>query len=346
MLIVFLIFATLLHANCSVIEIDNNQIDYSPGIYILPIPTDNYEIPENWSIPMPKISYYAGFDRPNNETKWKECLLRASRGEQVLLQKVLQIIKSPFQFIHGDRYFKWIHKLADEYKSKKTGYLDIETFKKNRHRLPISMLGYRNFDRPNFEGKHVHPGEDLSVHDIFREKNFTIPTKIVAIGNMDENWGWLSSYYLNRTVPWSFTFQSDPNPFHSDYKSCSIEMNELLSNPNLIVLFVNQHHNCSHPKVLSVPLGMNDPKEMWDSLHKAERIGLKKNELMFSAGSNWAFRPMIRNCVKVNMNDNLIVKEKISPQQFRIKLISAMTVLCMPGLGWDTYRLWETLAAG
>ena len=44
--------------------------------------------------------------------------------------------------------------------------------------------------------------------------------------------------------------------------------------------------------------------------------------------------------------EEMLAIEKISPQQYRIKLSTSRAVLCMSGLGYDTYRLWETLAAG
>jgi hypothetical protein len=33
-------------------------------------------------------------------------------------------------------------------------------------------------------------------------------------------------------------------------------------------------------------------------------------------------------------------------EQFRLKLMASNAALAMPGLGYDTYRLWETLASG
>lgn len=113
-----------------------------------------------------------------------------------------------------------------------------------------------------------------------------------------------------------------------------------------MALFVNQHHNCSHPKILAFPLGINDPKEIWSTVHKAVRSSLKKDQLIFTAGSNYAFRPKIRNCIANNMGSDMVINGRISSEAFRLKIVSSMAVLCMPGLGYDTYRLWETLGSG
>ncbi len=37
--------------------------------------------------------------------------------------------------------------------------------------------------------------------------------RIVGIGAMDENWGWLSSHFVNRTVTWYSYFYIQPYVF-------------------------------------------------------------------------------------------------------------------------------------
>ena len=46
------------------------------------------------------------------------------------------------------------------------------------------------------------------------------------------------------------------------------------------------------------------------------------------------------------VGDEMKVINKVSSQQYRLKLATSRAVLCMSGLGYDTYRLWETLALG
>jgi hypothetical protein len=310
----------------------------------IPVAIDG-EITPPWNdIPMPKKSYYAGFDAPNDPERWKRALFQASRGEQVLLKKVLEVIRSPFDYIHGSNSFKWVHQMSEHFKSKQTQFLTDLVHVKGQ-RAPIVLLGYREFDRKGHEG-HMKGFYSMNPDEIFADKTFTIPRKIVGIGSMDENWGWLSTYFVNRTVPWALSLSKHPNPWSKDFPYCNEYMARVLDDPNLVALFINQHHNCTHPKVVSVPLGINDPKEVWSSVQRAMRTSLKKDQLIFTAGSDYAFRPFIRQCITKNMGDSMVVNSKISTEAFRMKIVSSMAVLCMPGLGYDTYRLWETLGSG
>lgn len=88
------------------------------------------------------------------------------------------------------------------------------------------------------------------VLDKLRKQKFNIPQKIIAIGTMDTNWGWLSTYFLNRTVAWAlsldpYTHPGKAKPFHPKYKSPIDDVKELLDDPNLLMMVVNQHHNVS-----------------------------------------------------------------------------------------------------
>ena len=40
------------------------------------------------------------------------------------------------------------------------------------------------------------------------------------------------------------------------------------------------------------------------------------------------------------------LKKRVNEMQFYGKIARSVSVLCMPGLGYDTYRLWETLLMG
>lgn len=145
---------------------------------------DTMEIPPPWSdIPMPKKSYYAGFSPPNDPIRWKLAQVQASRGEQVLLSKVLEKIKSPFDYIKGSVTFKWVHHLADYHKARVDGYLKDLSHLKKSQRAPITMLGYRKFDRPSFEG-HMTGFDSMNPDEIIGNPKFNIPHKIVGLGSM------------------------------------------------------------------------------------------------------------------------------------------------------------------
>ena len=176
----------------------------NPGIYILPIPDDPIlEVP--WSdIKMPSKSFFSGFNPPNDTAKWKIALLQASRGEQILLGKALNEIRSPLELCPGDTTYKWIHRIADIMVSTEASDGGLNALKSFRgHRVPIALLGYRRFSHGNFEGSS--PGfVGFGPNQVLNSMQFVIPRKFIGIGNMDENWGWLSTYFLNRYVGYAF----------------------------------------------------------------------------------------------------------------------------------------------
>lgn len=38
--------------------------------------------------------------------------------------------------------------------------------------------------------------------------------------------------------------------------------------------------------------------------------------------------------------------QNISPESFTLQLMSSRAVLCLPGLGYDCWRIWESLLSG
>ena len=66
-------------------------------IFVLPVSPEMQVVPPPWSdVAMPIASFFADFEPPQDALKWNQALMQASRGEQVLLKKVLEVIKSPF----------------------------------------------------------------------------------------------------------------------------------------------------------------------------------------------------------------------------------------------------------
>lgn len=310
--------------------------------------------PEWKNIDPPLKSYFAGFDSPSNVTKWEEALLSASRGEQVLLMHVLKEIRSPFDLWKGDPYFKWIHRVAERHESKaNSNIISPGPYDEGVTRAQIVMLGYTTFDAWGFEGT-PNGGFDLELGTLLNMQDppFRFADKSIAIGRMNENFGYLSTYFLNRTYSGnghSLCFYGECDPFNKDFVDASKAARAVLDDPNLLMMVVNQHHNMSHPKVISLPLGIQQPRDMWKAMQKAVKLASKKSTLLYSGGSNWGFRPRIRECVAGGFNTPgafFVSSGKLDQDKFRAKLLGSMAVLCMPGQGYDTYRLWEALASG
>lgn len=301
-------------------------------------------------IEMPKKSAFLGLEPPTDETKWEQARILAGKGEQVLLKRVVAAVKNPLELIKGKISFKDVHRMGDVFLSKASGGLKkLSQYKPKR--APIVLFGYRDFTDKDHEGREIR-------FNGFHTDSFKVgelPRKMVVIGSMDENWGYFSTVFRNRTAGWGMGY----GPYKADEtKTAEFEkfLRKFLDDPNVLMVLSNQHHNITHPKVLSYPLGLYDPRMDWDAANRVLRRDIKKDtgkKVMFTAGSDWGPRPLIRKCVERNLGSAIDShgkkngeKNPFTPFQFKMKLASSISILCMPGFGYDTYRLWETLTLG
>jgi hypothetical protein len=133
-----------------------------------------------------------------------------------------------------------------------------------------------------------------------------IDTPFVAMYVNNENWGFLGTILPNRTTNWEFCDE----PVEWELKA---HMHAFLDDPNTIALVVNQHHNFTHPKVITVPLGLPSGgdvnKTMFAAMHAVSGVapgggaadadpeaGVRRQDLMFVASSNWGPRKTI-DCI-------------------------------------------------
>jgi hypothetical protein len=76
------------------------------------------------SVPMPTMSLFAGFEPPTDSERWQRALHIAASGEQVLLTKVLQTIKSPLDlFVSMVDNVPWFERIAEMKRSMKHHFL-------------------------------------------------------------------------------------------------------------------------------------------------------------------------------------------------------------------------------
>lgn len=194
-----------------------------------------------WDIPIPAVSYFSGFSPPNDKKKWNKALENAQQGKPILLKQVLKTITCPGDILDGEKKFKWIHNLVDIFASRDVGLVkSIQIKNYTGHRAPIVALGYREFDVKGVETRAL-PFPASAVVKIFKNKKLSLPKKIVALGMMDENWGWLSTHFLNRTATWALSL--DKSLGHHTNISLNDQLAPFLDNPKLLMLLVNQHHN-------------------------------------------------------------------------------------------------------
>jgi hypothetical protein len=268
-------------------------------------------------------------------------------------------------FLDGDIYFRSTHKIADFHVdnehdfsllmkngSMKENYPDETGIPPVYHaeqfnRAPIIKAGYHYFDgtdgSPPFQGKKTKEaivGRGAIFQHIFGiEKEIHHPFILINIFN--ENWGLLSTLFPNRTTDWSLCC------LPKEYE----RLDRLLNNPKLLALFINQHSNYSHPKLLALPRGLpihddNAKQMIWDTMRLSSRQ--QKNSLLFTASSNWRFRPRIKQCIAkkfegeketvtfLGYNDSVI--GRITPAEYYQRLAAARMSIALPGLGYDTFR--------
>ena len=177
---------------------------------------------------------------------------------------------------------------------------------------------------------------------------------------INENFGALSASFPNRTSPkydWCCNFQP--------------EFIDFLNDKRLLVYVVNQFSNFSHPKILTLPLGLKRSDMHAEKLIRDSMIyslkNVKKDKLLLSAASNWHKRPQIIKCVQEQVlekdfeilqkvgNGKFVSKETNRNWQgptyrersfYYQKLSSSKFVLGLPGLGYDCYRNWEAMTMG
>ena len=135
----------------------------------------------------------------------------------------------------------------------------------------------------------------------------------------------LSTYFPNRTAEWGTCCSDDETK----------TLLEILNHKKLLVLLTNQHHNMTHPKLLSIPRGLplNSESTMglakkiiWDTMRKL--VVQRKEKFVFSATSSAFHRLQIIGCIskKVIMIFNL--------KSFRV-IYRCMYILCSsPQMSW------------
>jgi hypothetical protein len=79
-------------------------------------------------------------------------------------------------------------------------------------------------------------------------------TGFIGIGDLDENWGWLSTHFLNRTTSWRFSSGKNVDSRGMPRNGQLEDVKLFLDHEKLLMMVVNQHSNISHPKIITIPL--------------------------------------------------------------------------------------------
>jgi hypothetical protein len=146
----------------------------------------------------------------------------------------------------------------------------------------------------------------------------------------------------------------------------------MLDHPMLLALLTNQHHNLTHPKLLSLPRGMPTylayrKVYLWDIMRKYSSAStlLRKDSLMFASNSNWKHRPYISKCIAqkfvaeekqavsgsggatkggIGISDYGVGEpgkgsgSRLTHVEYYRKIASSRTSVTLAGLGYDSFR--------
>ncbi len=207
----------------------------------------------------------------------------------------------------------------------------------------------------------------LTVHnrDSPENKQPFLRTPIVFMSNLNENWGMFSMVVPNRTIDW----------VNCCTESHLYMTNRILDDDQVIAFFTNQHFNISHRKLISTPRGLSLQEHnmrlyIWDLMYTIpDKPSKLKSALVYTASSNWGYRPILKECILSKLNrstsydmantttnkkERLIefdsydksLKGRVNEPKYYLKLINSRMTIAIPGLGYDTYRLWESLTLG
>lgn len=242
-------------------------------------------------------------------------------------------------------------------------------------RAPIVFLGYSAFDQLKSRGDHftgsfkkqVPYSINALITQFDQIKNKKILTPFILYhGYMNENWGFFSSYLENRTANWGECCKGDIEK----------KIYEILDNENLLLFVIGGHTNITHPKLLVRPLGIQDldkryikgksKKQMlWDYMRNYAANKKPKKNFVFTSIANSVSRPQLIRCIepkftegeltvhrychdkeKVKKGTKGMCQNRIPVHKFYQRVAMSRIVLTLPGVGYDTYRLWESMYMG
>jgi hypothetical protein len=211
------------------------------------------------------------------------------------------------------------------------------------------QVGYHAFARATndsayFAGEHLGEApvgiEQLLASWTASKDLINTPFILLHAGN--ENWGLFSTHFPNRTIDWATCCDQYP------------AVQALLDHPLTLCVLTNQHHNLTHPKLITLPRGLptflpSRRKHLFDLMRQHE-ITTRKNTLVFASHSNWKHRPYISACIAEKFRhepDALSFNQykaretagaRMSAEAYYNSIATARMSMALPGLGYETFR--------
>lgn len=332
------------------------------------------------AIPIPEKSFFH-FGEIDDPQRWEQAKIDASSGRKFLLERIIQRFPNQNDFLDGDTGFRSLHKFADILMDNRNYFIPLtknhQSYERSKanamipppyefrgvQRAPIVQVGFFAFQKSAaniyFDGR-ISLSQNIFISkqtffDEWMKAKDAIDTPFIAIMTLNENWGWFSTGFPNRTIGWGACCS----------KPVDAIAKQFLDHPKTLALFVNQHMNMSHPKLISWPRGMplnwvHTTRLIWDAMRSS--VNHNKETLLMAAASTWGPRPQILKCVSkkfsvkdfeghldsIGNQDATKLKSELRENRrlYYERLSSGRFGLCLPGLGYDTFRAWEYLTMG
>jgi hypothetical protein len=215
--------------------------------------------------------------------------------------------------------------------------------------LSPALLIERIHGRPDAEKRKVW--SDIHQHYVwetnicYAARGFARAGKVkphILFTYCNENRGAFSRDIPNRTVEW------DSLATHWKSWGCSDEeIFAYLDHPNTRAVVTTQHQSYSHPKIISIPLGIRIQIKfpMLAKIKKAKPQ--PRTQLLMINDNGWRHRSEI--AATVNASFGFALKNTYTKSNSTVyleELQRSKFILAPSGLGYDCYRIWDALYMG
>lgn len=141
-------------------------------------------------------------------------------------------------------------------------------------------------------------------------------------------------------------YSSQRGDWEAHFNSAGCSKDDLwwyLNHTNASAIFTVTHQWLDHPKIISLPLGLDNTKLVSQDIH--DKSTPNRSELLLIAQSHDLGRDAIAERVIANFNGTINNNYRDGTDYWQ-NLRQSKFVLCPSGMGWDTYRTWEVLCMG
>jgi len=216
----------------------------------------------------------------------------------------------------------------------------VEWFQTHASGIPVVALGYHNFTMTSDKdlAKGWHPFSFKLWAKPWQAAKTQIGNRqFVVVTASNENWGLLSTWFPNRTCNWG-SMENKLGELNLALK--------FLDEPQLKFWYHMQHTNITHPKILTMPLGMyKTPAKM--SLNEKVRhettVRTKKTKWVGMYGNRRGFRLWVHTTLTRALGDELIGNARDLGYDGYLESVQTVRFsVCPSGLGVDCYCIWET----